>query len=91
MTRRLSVLLRRAKQILQNEGRIPLVRQGIAFVLRRFYQYGTYDLYEIAIEDWLKHRNEVDHLARRPMSLRLTALSFARMLSMPQRGWTKGQ
>jgi hypothetical protein len=43
---------------------MPLVRQGFAFILRRFYQYGTYDLYEIALEDWLKHRNEVDHLPR---------------------------
>ena len=39
MTRRLSVLLRRAKQICRTEGLIPLVRRGFTFVVRRFFLY----------------------------------------------------
>jgi len=59
---RLPLLLRRAKLILQTEGFLPLAKRGFPFVARHFFRYGTYDLYEIAIEDWLKHWNEADFL-----------------------------
>jgi len=52
------------KTILQTEGLIPLVKRGFLFVVGLFFKYQTYDLYEIAIADWLKHRDEADHFPK---------------------------
>ncbi len=60
MIYRLTVLFRRAKYIFQTEGLIPLLRQGFAFLIGYFFQYGTYYLYEYAV----KERNETDFMPR---------------------------
>ncbi len=51
MMSRPTVLFTRAKQILQTEGLIPLVRQASAFVVRRSFSCGTSYLYEYATEN----------------------------------------
>ena len=45
---KISWLLTRAKQILQTEGLIALVRRAPVFVVRYFFVYETYYLYEFA-------------------------------------------
>ena len=52
---RLPWLLRRAKRLLQTEGLIPLVRQALAFMVKRFFQYRTLYLCET---DLLKKTSE---------------------------------
>ena len=50
---RLTALFRRAKQIYQAEGLIPLVRRGSAFLGYRLLKYRTYYLYAAPIEETL--------------------------------------
>ncbi len=60
---KISWLIRRAKQILQTEGLIPLVRRGFPFVVRRFFRYETYYLYEhIPIN--IRNLNEADFMPK---------------------------
>ena len=58
------MLLRRAKQVLQTEGLIPLVRRGFPLLLGHFFRYRRYYLYETDIQQILKERNEADFLPR---------------------------
>jgi len=60
MMSRLTALLGRAKEILQQEGLTPLLRRGFGFVAGWFFQYGTYYLYEHT----LKQRNGADFIPR---------------------------
>jgi len=53
---RISWLLKRAKEILQTEGFIPLVRRGFSFVGNQLFSYRTYYLFEHT----LKERNETE-------------------------------
>ena len=52
--------MRRAKDVFQTEGISALVRRGFDFATSRFFQCGTYYLYEHT----LKERNEADFLPR---------------------------
>ncbi len=61
---RISWLLRRAKQIRQNEGLVPLVRRGFRFLAGCFFVYGSYYVYETDIQEILKERNEADCFPR---------------------------
>ena len=54
----MSVLLRRAKQIFQTEGLIPLLRRVLEFF--RVFQYGTWYLYENHPSEVLKSQTEAD-------------------------------
>jgi hypothetical protein len=60
MVSKLTVLLRRAKDVFRTEGLTPLVRRGFKFVRSWFFQYGNYYL----CEHTLKERNEADFLPR---------------------------
>jgi hypothetical protein len=53
-------LLRRAKEILQTEGLLPLLRRGFIFLVGYFFRYQRYYLYEHTI----KPRNEADFLPK---------------------------
>jgi len=57
---RVKVQVRRAKQVLQTEGLIPLLRQGFAFLAASFLQCGTYYLYEHTVTE----RNEADFMPK---------------------------
>jgi len=63
MISRLVFLLRRANQILQIEGLVPLVRRGFSFVAGRIFRYETYYLYEYATEN-VQKLNEADYMPR---------------------------
>ena len=60
MTGSLSPVLRRAKDIFQTEGLIPLLGRSFDFVRRWFFEYGDYYLYEHT----LKETNEADFMPR---------------------------
>ncbi len=49
MTTRPSFLLKRAREISQTEGLLPLVRQGFVFLVAHFFRYENYYLYEHTI------------------------------------------
>jgi len=53
-------LLRRAKEIFQTEGLLPLLRRGSVFLAGYFFRYDNYYLYEHTI----KERNEADFLPK---------------------------
>jgi len=57
-------LLRRAREIFQTEGLLPLVRRGLVFLVGHLFRYENYYLYEHTLEDTLKERNEADFLPR---------------------------
>jgi hypothetical protein len=57
--RRLTVLLRRLKQILQTEGFLSLVKGAFAFGARHLFEYKTYYLWGNVIED-VRNSNEAD-------------------------------
>ena len=61
---RLTELLRRAKEILQTEGLIPLVRRGFRFLGRCSFIYGSYYVYETDIQEQLRNSTEADFLPR---------------------------
>ena len=58
-----TVLFTRAKQILQTEGLVPLVRRGFPFVVTSFFRYRTYALYEYALVD-IQKLNEADFMPK---------------------------
>ncbi|MDY6917883.1 MAG: hypothetical protein SVP26_08080 [Chloroflexota bacterium] len=47
---RLTFLLRRAKRIVQTEGRGPLARRALAFVMAHFFEHRSYYLYRYDLE-----------------------------------------
>ena len=54
---RIKWLLRKAEQILQADGSIPLVKRGFPFVVRhffRYFKYNQYYIYDYAVDDILK-------------------------------------
>lgn len=51
----------RAKNIFQTEGLIPLLRQGVAFLIGHFFRYRTYYLYHL---DTLEELDEADFMPR---------------------------
>jgi hypothetical protein len=53
-------LLKRAKEIFQTEGLLPLLRRGSVFLAGYFFRYDNYYLYEHTI----KARNEADFLPK---------------------------
>ena len=60
MIYRLYVLFRWAKNILQTEGLVPLIRKGFLFSVSPFFRYRTYYLYTCAV----KERNEADFMPK---------------------------
>jgi hypothetical protein len=60
----MAALMARAKQIYQTEGLLPLVRQALMFVLRWFFQYGTYYLYETDIPEAFKGKTKAECMPR---------------------------
>ena len=58
----MSALLRRAKQILQTEGLMAVLRRGLEFF--RVFQYGTYLLYEGHPQEELKGKTEADFVPK---------------------------
>lgn len=54
------VLLSRAKYLYQTEGLVRLLRRGVAFLARYFFQFETYCLYEHRLEEM----NEADFMPR---------------------------
>jgi len=58
MPSNISVLLGRAKDVLQKEGLIPVLRRGSALVASQFFQYDNFYLYEHKLQE----RNEADFL-----------------------------
>jgi len=60
MYRRLRSLPSRVKTVLQEEGLIPLITKGFAFLQGYFFQYSTFYLYEYT----MKERNETDFMPR---------------------------
>jgi hypothetical protein len=64
MLYRLTELFTVAKRIFQTEGLPPLLTRGFAFLRGRFFQYGTYYLYEIDISKALKQNKEADLLPK---------------------------
>ena len=60
MIRTLSALSIRVKDVLQNEGLVPLLRRGFAFLVDCFFKYETLYLYEHT----MKERNEADFLPK---------------------------
>jgi RimJ/RimL family protein N-acetyltransferase len=53
-------LLLRAKEILQTEGLLPLLRRGFVFLIGYLYRYESYYLYEHTLEE----KNEADFLPK---------------------------
>lgn len=60
MIRTLSAFSIRVKDVLQNEGLVPLLRRGFAFLVGYFFKYETLYLYEHT----MKERNEADFLPK---------------------------
>lgn len=60
MLHRLSAKLAAAKDILQTEGAVSLLRRGFDFSRRSLFQHGRYYLYEHSLEE----RNEADFMPR---------------------------
>lgn len=58
--RRVMETVRRAKQILQTEGFLSLLRHVLSFLNRGCFQYETYYLYEHT----LKERNEAEFMPK---------------------------
>jgi hypothetical protein len=56
-------MLRRARQIYQAEGLIPLVRRGFAFLLYHIFEYRAYYLTEYNLEN-LRQLNEANFMPR---------------------------
>jgi len=56
----LTLLLLRAKEILQTEGLLPLLRRGFVFLIGYLYRYESYYLYEHTLEE----KNEADFLPK---------------------------
>ena len=56
-------LFRTAKQVIENEGLIPLVKRGFPFVLNRFVRYRTYYLYEYGTE-YIRKLSEADFMPK---------------------------
>jgi len=48
---RLIALLRRAREIFQTEGLLPLVRRGLVFLVGHLFRYENYYLYEHTLEE----------------------------------------
>ncbi len=48
---RVDVLFRRAKEILQREGFLSFIRQAFLFLVKFFFSYGNYYLYEKTLND----------------------------------------
>ena len=59
----LSMLLRRANRVLQNEGLISLLRQAFAIVVGWFFKYRTYYLYEQVLGD-IRKLNEANYIPK---------------------------
>ena len=57
---RLTALFNSTKYIFQTEGLISLLRVGFTFLVRHFFQYRTYYLYEVTV----KERNEADFMPK---------------------------
>jgi len=53
------VVFKTAKEIYRTEGLTPLLRRGFAFVVRCFFRYETYYLYELPTEN-VRELNEAD-------------------------------
>ena len=60
---RMATPLRRARDILQTGGPIPLAKRGFLFVLRLFFEYETYYLHETAATD-IRNVNEADFMPK---------------------------
>ena len=60
MLSNISVLLGRAKDVLQKEGLIPVLRRGFALVASQFFQYDNFYLYEHKLQE----RNEADFMPK---------------------------
>lgn len=60
MLSNISVLLGRAKDVLQKEGLIPVLRRGSALVASQFFQYENFYLHEHKLQE----RNEADFLPK---------------------------
>ena len=59
----MSMLLIRAKQVYRTGGLMYLVWRALVFVVRWFFQYRTYYLYEQALED-IRKLNEADYIPK---------------------------